>query len=64
MTLTGSIGVFLSVTIFNRVLAANVKPDGTHDWATPYLLAFGLSVALAVLTALLFKPKAETTSGE
>ena len=56
MTLTGSIGVFLSVTIFNRVLAANVKPDGTHDWSTPYLLAFGLSVALAVLTALLFKP--------
>ena len=56
MTLTGSIGVFLSVTIFNRVLAANVKTDGMHDWSTPYLLAFGLSVALAVLTALLFKP--------
>ena len=56
MTLTGSLGVFLSVTIFNRVLAANVRPDGTHDWSTPYLLAFGLSVALAVLTALLFKP--------
>ena len=56
MTLTGSAGVFLSVSLFDAVLAANVKPDGTHDWATPYLLAFGISVALAILTALLFKP--------
>ena len=56
MTLTGSAGVFLSVTLFDRVLAANVKPDGTHDWATPYLLAFGISVLLAILTALFFKP--------
>lgn len=62
MTLTGSIGVFLSVTIFNRVLAANVKPDGTHDWSTPYLLAFGLSVALAVLTAIFFRPANRPTS--
>ena len=56
MTLTGSAGVFLSVSIFDAVLAVNVKPDGTHDWATPYLLAFGISVALAILTALFFKP--------
>ena len=56
MTLTGSAGVFLSVTLFDRVLAANVKPDGTHDWATPYLLAFGISVLLAILTAVFFKP--------
>ena len=56
MTLTGSAGVFLSVTLFDRVLTANTLPDGTHDWAPPYLLAFGISVALAVLTALFFKP--------
>jgi len=58
MTLTGSVGVFLSVTIFNAVLAANARPDGTHDWATPYLLAFGMSAALAILTAILFRPAA------
>ena len=56
MTLTGSAGVFLSVTLFDRVLAANTLPDGTHDWAPPYLLAFGISVLLAILTALFFKP--------
>ena len=56
MTLTGSVGVFLSVKLFSAVLAANVRPDGTHDWATPYLLAFGISVALSFLAAFLFKP--------
>jgi hypothetical protein len=44
------------VTLFDRVLAANTLPDGTHDWSTPYLLAFGLSVLLAILTAIFFKP--------
>ena len=63
MTLTGSAGVFLSVTLFDRVLAANVRPDGTHDWAVPYLLAFGISALLAVLTAILFKPVSRPKGG-
>ena len=62
MTLTGSVGVFLSVSIFDAVLSANARPDGTHDWTVPYLLASGISAALAVLTAILFKPASQPVS--
>ena len=59
MTVTSSFGVFLSVAIFDSILAANVRPDGTHDWAPPYLAAFAISAVLAVLTAVMFKPETQ-----
>lgn len=56
MTLSGGIGVFLSVNIFDRILKANVLEGGRHDWSTPFLVALVISAVLTLLLAVLFRP--------
>lgn len=55
MMLTGGIGVFLSVNIFNAVLKSNAVEGGRHDWSIPFLVALAIAAVLTLLMALLFK---------
>ena len=59
MTMMTSIGTFASCALFERLLAvhATVSADGArgHDWSVPYLVAFALSVIVAVLMATLVR---------
>lgn len=55
------LGTLLSNYVFDRLLKANVLPDGKHDWSKPYLVALVMSIVLMVAMALFFpKPKEET----
>ncbi|MDD2599759.1 MAG: MFS transporter [Kiritimatiellae bacterium] len=52
-----SLGTFLSNFIFDKILKHSfVAETGTHNWTTPFLIAIGISLALAVLMAVGFKP--------
>ncbi len=55
-----SLGTFLSNYVFDFILKKNVvvteAGELTHNWETPFLIAIGISVVLAVLMALFFKP--------
>ena len=53
LTMTTSVGAFASVTLFDRLLRANVLPSGRHDWSVPFLVAFAIAVLAIVLMALL-----------
>lgn len=55
MFLTGGVGMFLSVGVFERILRASVQPSGLHDWSLPYLIALVLSVVAFVLFAALYR---------
>jgi len=52
------LGSVLSNNVFDRLLKANVLPDGKHDWSQPYLVALIMAVVLMVAMALFF-PKAK-----
>jgi nucleoside transporter len=56
MTLTGGIGVFLSVNIFDSILKTHALPGGGHDWSFPFLVAFAVAFVLTVLMAVFFRP--------
>ena len=52
-----SLGTFLSNFVFDAVLKKSVVAEtGAHVWTTPYLIALAISLALAVLMAVAFKP--------
>jgi len=54
------LGSVLSNNVFDKLLKANVLPDGKHDWSKPYLVALIMSVVLMVAMAIFFpKPKEE-----
>lgn len=62
MLLCSGLGALFSVVLFDRVLhacecACAVPGQIGHDWSQPFLLAAGLAAALAVLMAVLFRPK-------
>jgi nucleoside transporter len=59
-----SLGTFLSNYVFDTILKAQAytgvlkgAPATLHHWGTPYLIALGISLVLAVLMALFFKPR-------
>lgn len=56
MLLTAGVGGFLSVGVFDRILAANAVAGGAHDWTVPFAVALGLSVLAGLLMAVLFRP--------
>lgn len=53
LTMTTCLGAFASVSLFDRILKANVLTTGLHDWSLPYLVALGLSLVSACAMALL-----------
>lgn len=61
MTMMTSIGAFASCTLFERLLAAHSTTGAqgtlTHDWSSAYLVAFGMSVAVALLMATLVRDR-------
>jgi nucleoside transporter len=48
------LGTIVSNNVFDRLVKASAKADGSHDWSKPYLVALVLSAALMVTMALLF----------
>jgi len=62
MTLTGGIGVLLSVNIFDPVLKMNVIEGGKHDWSAPFLAALIIASVLTLLMAMFFRPSADRSS--
>ena len=57
MLLTAGVGGFLSVGVFDRILASCVAADGRHDWTVPFLAALLLSIAAFALMAVLYRGK-------
>jgi lipopolysaccharide export LptBFGC system permease protein LptF len=57
MLLTAGVGGFLSVGVFDRILASCVAADGRHDWTVPFLAALLLSLAAFALMAVLYRGK-------
>lgn len=57
MFLTGGVGMFLSVAVFNPILKASIQPTNLHDWSVPYLAALILSVVSMALFALFYREK-------
>ena len=57
MLITGGIGVFASNFVFQRLLDANVKEGGGHNWSQPFLIALIAAAVLMVLMAVCFNPK-------
>ena len=57
MLITGGIGVFASNFVFQRLLDANVKEGGGHNWSQPFLVALIAAAVLMVLMAVCFNPK-------
>lgn len=53
LLMTTCLGAFASVFVFDLILKANLLPDGHHSWLMPFLVAFGMSLAVAVAMALL-----------
>lgn len=51
MTMTTSVGAFLSVTLFDRILVSNALPSGLHDWSVPFLVAFAIALTAALAMA-------------
>ena len=52
-----SLGTFLSNFVFDAILKKNVIAEtGMHSWTQPYLIALVISLALAVVMAVAFKP--------
>ena len=64
LTMMTSVGAFLSVSVFDRILGRCARPDGTHDWTVPYLTALGISAVVMVAMACLRDgTKAGATAG-
>ena len=57
MLITGGVGVFASNFVFQKLLDANVKAGGGHDWSVPFLVALASAAVLTVLMAICFNPK-------
>ena len=60
MFLTGGVGMFLSVGVFELILRANELPPGPdgvacHDWRTPYLVALVLAAVALALFQLCYR---------
>ncbi|HRR32752.1 MAG TPA: MFS transporter [Kiritimatiellia bacterium] len=56
-----SLGTFLSNYVFDIVIKKNVVVDAVtqvtqHNWVQPFMIALGISLVLAVLMAVAFKP--------
>jgi MFS family permease len=52
-----SLGTFLSNYVFDVILQKNVVAEtGAHSWTQPYLIALVVSLVLAALMAVAFKP--------
>ncbi len=64
MMLTGGVGVFLSVNIFDRILKSSVVEGGRHDWSAPFLVALAVAAVLTLMMALLFKDDSTNHPGE
>ena len=57
MLITGGIGVFASNFVFQKLLDANVREGGGHNWSAPFLVALVAAVVLTALMAICFNPK-------
>ena len=65
MFLTGGLGMFLSVGVFELILRASELPSGPdgvtrHDWCVPYLVALVLSVLALVLFQAFYRESRRT----
>ena len=54
--LTSGLGLFVSNLVFHPLIASSASAAGGHDWRVPFLVAFAISVALAVAAMVLFRP--------